>query len=89
MTMQMVTEHDWKISFWLHCVIKMGIYLLICLGHMLIVCVTSRIRTKNVEKDKEHKRAATMTACAVVIINSLCWIPTTVLGKHENVQLCS
>ena len=81
MTRHMILEQNWDFAFGLHIVFRIGLYLLLCIGQMMIVCGTIRRKTKNKTNDRKRMKQATAIAVATVLTGSLCSLPTTVLGK--------
>ena len=85
MTRHMISDQNWDFAFGLHIVFRIGLYVLLCIGQLMIVCGTMRKKTKNKTNDRKRMKKATMIAVAVVFTTSLFLLPTTVLGKDNTV----
>ena len=79
LTTHMISERSWFFALGMHCVFRIGLYLLICIGQVAIVRAV-RLGNNKMKTNKE-KRAATAMASAVIVTCGASWITTTVLGK--------
>ena len=81
MTTHMISERNWYFALGMHCVFRMGLYLLICIGQLIIVRAVRVTKSKNQQKTTKQKRAATAMASAVIVTCGMSWISTTALGQ--------
>ena len=81
MSTHMISDRNWYFAFGIHCVLRIGIYLLICIGQVMIVGAVRFTKNKNEKKTSKQKRAATAIASAVIVTCGVSWITTTALGK--------
>ena len=81
MTAHMISERNWYFAFGINCVFRMGLYLLICTGQVMIVRAVRVTKNKNEQKTTKQKRAATAMASAVIVTCGVSWISTTALGQ--------
>ena len=81
MTTHMISDRNWYFAFGIHCVLRIGLYLLICIGQVMIVGAVRFTKNKNEKKTCKQRRAATAIASAVIVTCGVSWITTTALGK--------
>ena len=79
-TSYMISDRNWTFALGMHCVFRMGLYLLICIGQVMIVRSVRFINNK--KKTTKQKRKATAMATAVIVTCGMSWITTTALGKQ-------
>ena len=80
LTSYMISDRNWIFALGMHCVFRMGLYLLICIGQVMIVRAVRFINKK--KKTTKQKRKATAMATAVIVTCGVSWITTTALGKQ-------
>ena len=79
-TSYMISDRNWTFALGMHCMFRMGLYLLICIGQVMIVRAVRFINNK--KKTTKQKRKATAMATAVIVTCGVSWITTTALGKQ-------
>ena len=77
----------WEYTVALFIGLNMLIYLLICIGQIMIFVQIKISGLKQVDKKAEREITVAKTLSAVVISDTLCWIPITIFGRFNSAYL--
>ena len=77
----------WEYTVALFIGLNMLIYLLICIGQVMIFVQIKISGMKQVDKKAEREITVAKTLSAVVISDTLCWIPITIFGRVNSAYL--
>ena len=80
MTTHMVTDSHWEYSVGLVVVLKMVLYLLICVCHTVMYVAANRLPNEDGHPDEITQRTTSLQTAGVIGSYTLSWIPATILG---------